>query len=86
MSAINICIRRSSRKLDLKYYGLFPITEQIDKQAHKPKLRDSVGRIHPVFHVSLLEPCSLTTQINTEEPGAQLEVRNKEQQYTEYKI
>jgi hypothetical protein len=57
LSAKNIRTKRPSKKLDLKYYGPFPITERIGKQAYKLKLEDSVGRIHPVFHVSLLEPC-----------------------------
>jgi hypothetical protein len=86
LSAKNILTRRPSRKLGLKYYGPFPITEQIGKQAYKLRLGDSVGRIHPVFHVSLLEPCPLTTRFNAEEPGAQLEVENEEQEYTVEKI
>jgi hypothetical protein len=80
--AKNIRTRRPSRKLDLKYYGPFPITERIDKQAYKLRLGDSVGRIHPVFHVSLLELCPPTTRVNVEELGAQLEVENEEQEYT----
>jgi hypothetical protein len=82
LSAKNIRTRRPSRKLDLKYYGPFPITERIGKQAYKLRLGDSVGRIHPVFHVSLLEPCPPTTRVNAEELGAQLEVENEEQEYT----
>jgi hypothetical protein len=73
-------------KLDLKYYGHFPITERIGKQAYKLRLGDSVGRIHPLFHVSLLEPCPLTTRANAEELVAQLEIENKEQEYTMEKI
>ncbi len=68
--------------MDLKCYGPFPITERIGKQAYKLRLGDSVSRIHPVFYVSLLEPCPPSTPVNAEEPGAQLEVENEEQQYT----
>ncbi len=74
MSAKNIRTRRPMRKSDLKYYGPFLITEGIGKQAYKLRLGDSVGRIHPVCHVSLLEPSLPTTRVNVEEPVAQLEV------------
>jgi hypothetical protein len=82
LSAKNIRTRRPLRKLDLKYYGPFLITERIGKQAYKLRLGDSVGHIHPVFYVSLLEPCPPTTRVNTEELGAQLKVENEEQEYT----
>ncbi len=68
--------------MDLKYYGPFPIKERIGKQAYKLRLGDLVGRIYPVFLVSLLESCPPTTRVNAEEPGAQLEVENEEQEYT----
>jgi hypothetical protein len=80
--AKNIPTRRPLRNLDLKYYRPFPITERIGKQAYKLRLGDLVGRIHSVFHVSLLEPCPPTTGVNAEEPAAQLEVENEEQEYT----
>jgi hypothetical protein len=82
LSAKNIHTRRPSRKLDLKYYGPFLITEQMVKHAYKLRLGDSVSRIHPVFHVSLLTPCPPTTRVNAEEPGAQLEAEKEEQEYT----
>ncbi len=68
--------------MDLKYYWPFLITERIGKQAYKLRLRDWVSRIHPVFHVSLLEPCPPTTRVNAGELGAQLEGENEEQEYT----
>ncbi len=82
LSAKTIHTRRLSRKLDLKYYGRFPITERIGKLAYKLRLGDSVGYIYPVFHVSLLEHCPPPTQVNAEEPEAQQEVKNEEQGYT----
>jgi hypothetical protein len=82
LSAKNIRTRKPSKKLDLKYYEPFLITERIGKQAYKLRLGDSVGRIHPIFHVSLLKSCPLTTRVNVEELGAQLEVENEEQEYT----
>jgi hypothetical protein len=82
LSAKNSRTTRPSRNLDLKYYEPFPFTERIGKQAYKLRLGDLVSRIYRVFHVSLLEPCPLTTRVNAEEPGAQLEVENEEQEYT----
>ncbi len=81
LSAKNIRTKRPSKKLDLKYYGPFPITERIGKQAYRLKLGDSVGRIHPVFHVSLLEPCPTSVRASAQESGAQLEVEDEEQEW-----
>ncbi len=82
LSAKNIRTGRPSRKLDLKYYGPFPVIERIGKQAYKLKLKDSVGRIHPVFHVTLLEPSPPSARVSAEDSGAQLEVENEEQEWT----
>ena len=46
---------RPSDKLDFKRLGPFPIQSQVNPVAFKLKLPPSF-RIHPVFHVSLLEP------------------------------
>ena len=51
----NIRRVRPCRKLGYKYHGPFPIIEAIGKQAYKLGLPESM-KIHPVFHVSLLEP------------------------------
>jgi hypothetical protein len=52
----NIRTVRPSKKLDHKYHGPFLITEAVGKQAYRLALPPSL-RIHPVFHVSLLESC-----------------------------
>jgi chemotaxis protein CheY-P-specific phosphatase CheC len=51
----NIRTQRPSKKLDWKRLGPFPITKRIGTQAYRLELPSSM-RIHPVFHVSLLEP------------------------------
>ena len=51
----NIRTERPSKKLDWKRLGPFSITKRIGTQAYELSLPKSM-KIHPVFHVSLLEP------------------------------
>jgi transposase InsO family protein len=53
----NIQTTRPSSKLDYKRLGRFRILEKVSSHAYKLDLPTSM-RIHPVFHVSLLEPAS----------------------------
>jgi hypothetical protein len=69
------------KKLDLKYYETFLITERIGKNAYRLKVEDLVGRIHPVFNVSLLEPCPPSIRACAQESGAQLEVEDEKQEW-----
>ncbi len=46
---------RPSRKLDYKRLGPFTITKQVGLRAYKLNLTPSM-KIHPTFHISLLEP------------------------------
>ena len=50
----NIHIERLNKKLDWKRFGPYPIIERIGTQAYKLQLPSSM-KIHPVFHISLLE-------------------------------
>jgi len=52
----NITTKRPSKKLDIKFLGLFKIIETKGKQAYKLDLPQIYSRIHNIFHVSLLEP------------------------------
>jgi len=52
----NIKTTRPSNKLDYRKLGPFKILEKIGTRAYKLELPQSMSRIHPVFHVSLLEP------------------------------
>ena len=47
--------RRPSRKLDVRRLGPYEIVEAVGRSAFRLKLPPSM-QIHPVFHVSLLEP------------------------------
>src|SRR5690606_27026020 len=54
----NIKTNRPSGKLDFKKIGKFKVLERIGTHAYKLELPPSMKRLHPVFHISLLEPAS----------------------------
>src|SRR5436190_438213 len=56
----NIHTERPSKKLDWKRFGPYTISERIGLQAYRLDLPASM-KIHPVFHVSLLEPYKPST-------------------------
>ena len=54
----NIRTTRPSKKLDHRFLGPFPIIEKVSSHAFRLGLSLALARIHPVFHVSLLQPTS----------------------------
>lgn len=56
LSTKNLKLKRPSAKLDHKFLGPFPIDAIINPVAVRLSLPPSMARLHPVFHVSLLEP------------------------------
>ncbi|OQN95116.1 hypothetical protein B0A48_18806, partial [Cryoendolithus antarcticus] len=60
----NMKTRRMTKKLDHVKVGPFLIVEQRGPQNYRLELPDD-AHIHPVFHVSLLEPADLSTPIQT---------------------
>lgn len=55
LDARNIKTTRPMKKLDLQYLGPFPIIEKVSPLAYRLELPSSMGHIHNVFHVRLLE-------------------------------
>jgi hypothetical protein len=69
LSARNIRTRRPNKKLDHKYHGPYKVLTLVGTQAYRLQLPDSM-KIHPVFHVSLLEPARRRSDCDTAPPPA----------------
>jgi len=67
LNAQNIRTRRPSKKLSPKLYGLFKVLEKKGSRAYKLEILPG-WKIHPVFHVSLLEPYRASNRPNHEQP------------------
>src|SRR5204863_9253689 len=52
----NIKLAHPSKKLDYRFAGLFRVLDLIGKQVSRLDIPKTWKRVHPVFHVSLLEP------------------------------
>jgi len=61
VNAKNIKTKRPSKKLDYKLRGKFEIKKVCGTNAYRLKLPPLSGKIHPIFHVSLLESYSQNT-------------------------
>lgn len=71
---------RPSKKLSEKYLGPFPIVAQAGPQSYSLQLSDSLRRIHPVFHISVLEPYTPNTIPNRiPEPPPPIEIDGEEE-------
>ena len=56
LSTKNIKLACPSKKLDYRFAGPFRVLDLIRKQAYRLDIPKTWKRVHPVFHVSLLEP------------------------------
>jgi hypothetical protein len=59
----NIKTKRPSQKLDHQKIGPFTIEEKLGPVNYKLRLPKSMSKIHPVFHISLLEPAPENAKI-----------------------
>jgi hypothetical protein len=57
LSSRNLKTRRPSKKLDWKQLGPYRIIQKVSPHAYKLDLPETM-KIHNVFHVNLLRPCS----------------------------
>jgi len=67
LNARNICTKRPPKKLSPKLYGPFKVLEKEGSRAYKLE-KSPQWKIHPVFHVSLLEPYRASNRRNREQP------------------
>jgi len=75
----NIHTERPSKKLDWKRLGPYPVTKRLGLQAYRLQLPETM-KIHPVFHVSLLEPYkSSIIPGRTRDPAPPVIVNNEEE-------
>jgi len=68
VNAKNIKTKRPSKKLDYKLRGKFEIGKLCGTNAYRLKLPPLSGKIHPVFHVRLLEPYRQNTILGRRSP------------------
>jgi hypothetical protein len=68
LSSRNIRIRRASKKLADKFLGPFQVIAIRGKNVYKLELPKSYSRIHPTFHVILLEPYQRREGVELPEP------------------
>ena len=72
-----------TEKFSEKYLGPFKVIERVGSLSYKLQLPTYLRRIHPVFHVSQLEPVILNLILNqTQSPPPPIEVDSE----TEYEI
>jgi len=67
LNAKNIRTKRRSKKLSPKLYGPFKVLEKKGSRAYKLEI-SLPWKIHPVSHVSLLEPYRASNRLNREQP------------------
>jgi len=67
LNAKNICTKRPLKKLSPKPYGPFKVLEKKGSRAYKLEISPR-WKIHPVFHVLLLEPYRASNRPNREQP------------------
>jgi len=60
--------RRPTKKLAEKYLGLYKLIAQVGTHSFTLRLPKELRSVHPVFHVSMLEPHTPSTIPNCTEP------------------
>ncbi|MBW0547918.1 hypothetical protein O181_087633 [Austropuccinia psidii MF-1] len=80
LSSKNIKSTRHTKKLSEKWLVPFPILKKVSTHAYHLKLPSQWKSIHPVFHISLLEPVKTSTIPNWhQEPPPPFIIEEKEE-------
>ena len=68
LASKHIRTRRASKKLADKYLGPFKVLKRVGQNAYRLELPQKYGRLHPTFHVSLLEAYRTREGVEPPEP------------------
>ncbi|MBW0584039.1 hypothetical protein O181_123754 [Austropuccinia psidii MF-1] len=80
ISSKNIKSTRNTKKLSERWLDLFPILKKVSTNSYHLKLPSQWKSIHPVFHISLLEPVKTSTIPNRhQEPPPPIIIEEKEE-------
>ncbi|MBW0527801.1 hypothetical protein O181_067516 [Austropuccinia psidii MF-1] len=80
LSYKNIKLTRPTKKLSEQWLGPFPILRKVSTCAYHLKLPSQWKSIHPVLHISLLEPVKTSTIPNKhEEPPPAIIIEEEEE-------
>jgi hypothetical protein len=75
-----------SKKLSKKYLGPFDIINQVGPLSWTLRLPTTMHAVHPVFHVSMLEPSTLNSVLNYIQPPPPPVIIDEEPEYEISKI
>ncbi|MBW0539339.1 hypothetical protein O181_079054 [Austropuccinia psidii MF-1] len=76
----NIISTRPTKKLSERWLGPFPILKKVSTHSYHLKLPSQRKSIHPVFHISLLEPVKTSTITNRhQEPPPAIIIEEEDQ-------
>ncbi|MBW0492662.1 hypothetical protein O181_032377 [Austropuccinia psidii MF-1] len=80
LSSKNVKSTRPTKSLSERWLGPFPILKKVSTHAYHLKLPSQCKSIHPVFHISLLEPFNTSTISNRhQEPPPQIIIEEEEE-------
>ncbi|MBW0513191.1 hypothetical protein O181_052906 [Austropuccinia psidii MF-1] len=80
LSSKNIKSTRPKKKLSERFLGPFPILKKVSTHAYHLNLPSQCKFIHPVFHISLLEPVKTSTIPNRhQEPCPPIIIEEEEE-------
>ncbi|MBW0486809.1 hypothetical protein O181_026524 [Austropuccinia psidii MF-1] len=86
LSSKNIKSTRTNKKLSERWLGPFPILKKIITHAYHLKLPSQWKSLHPVFHISLLEPVKTSTVPNRHQEPPPPIIIEEEEEWEVYQI